>query len=241
MELIDAILLIIVGIGAGFVQRVSGFGLGIFAMLFLPHFLPSHTAAATIVGICSMVTSSYNAVKYRKDIPYRTILPLLFSAMISIPIAVYFSSRVPKGIFEILLGVVLVLLSFYFLFFNKSIKIKASTLNGAISGTLSGVLNGLFSTGGPPAVLYLTHATTTNAAYFAGIQFYFGLTNIYASVMRVFSGLVTLDVLIMSAFGLFGCLLGDFLGKGVFDKLDGEKLKKIIYIGMIVSGIVMII
>ena len=241
MGLVDWILLITVGIGAGFVQRVSGFGLGIFAMLFLPHLLPSHTAAATIVGMCSMVTSSYNAAKYRKDIPYRTVLPLLVSAMISIPFAVYFSSKVPKGIFEILLGAVLVLLSVYFLFFNKSIKIKASAVNGAVSGTLSGLLNGLFSTGGPPAVLYLTHATATNAAYFAGIQFFFGLTNIYASAMRVIGGLVTLDILIMSAFGLLGCLIGDFLGKGVFDKLNGEMLKKIIYIGMIISGIVMII
>lgn len=241
MGFVDAVLLIIVGIGAGFVQRVSGFGLGIFAMLFLPHFLPSHTAAATIVGICSMVTSSYNAVKYRKDIPYKTVLPLLLSAMISIPFAVYFSSKVPKGIFEILLGAVLVILSIYFLFFNKSIKIKASPVNGAVSGTLSGILNGLFSTGGPPAVIYLTHAAASNGAYFAGIQFFFGLTNIYASVMRVFGGLVTLDVLTMSAFGLFGCLLGDFLGKGVFDKLDANMLKKIIYIGMIVSGIIMII
>ena len=241
MELIDGLLLIIVGIGAGFVQRVSGFGLGIFAMLFLPHFMPSHTASATIVGICSMVTSSYNAVKYRKDIPYKTVLPLLLAAIVSIPPAVYFSSNVPKEIFEILLGAVLVLLSVYFLFFNKAIKIKASILNGAISGTLSGILNGLFSTGGPPAVLYMTHATAANAAYFAGIQFYFGLTNVYATGMRVISGLVTSDILLMSLVGLFGCLIGDFLGKGVFDKLDGEMLKRIIYIGMIISGVVMII
>lgn len=241
MDPFEIVLLTIVGIGAGFVQRVSGFGLGIFAMLFLPHFLPSHTAAATIVGVCSMVTSSYNAVKYRKDIPYKTVLPLLVSALVSIPIAVYFSSKVPKGIFEVLLGGVLILLSVYFLFFNKSARIKASVLNGAISGTLSGVLNGLFSTGGPPAVLYLTHATVTNAAYFAGIQFFFGLTNIYATAMRAFGGFFTFDILSFSAFALSGCLVGDFLGKSVFDKLNGEKLKKIIYIGMIISGAVMII
>ena len=59
--------------------------------------------------------------------------------------------------------------------------------------------------------------------------------------MSVLGGHVTLDVLTMSAFGLFGCLLGDFLGKGVFDKLDANMLKKIIYIGMTVSGIIMII
>ena len=241
MELFDEILLIIVGIGAGFVQRVSGFGLGIFAMLFLPHFLPTHTAAATVVGICSLVTSTMNAVKYRRDINYKTVLPLLFAAAVSIPIAVYFSAKVSKGVFEILLGTVLILLSIYFLFFNKSVKLKASVLGGTIAGTLSGILNGLFSTGGPPAVLYLANVSASNAAYFAGIQFYFALTNIYATVMRAISGLLTLDVLLLSIFGLVGCVVGDFLGKSVFERLDGEKLKRIIYIGMIASGIVMII
>ena len=41
------------------------------------------------------------------------------------------------------------------------------------------------------------------------------------------------------SFGVAGCLVGDFIGKKVFDKLDSDKLKKIIYIGMIISGIVM--
>ena len=40
------VLLLLVGAGAAFIQRVSGFGLGIFAMLFLPHVLPSAAAAA---------------------------------------------------------------------------------------------------------------------------------------------------------------------------------------------------
>ena len=59
--------------------------------------------------------------------------------------------------------------------------------------------------------------------------------------MRAASGLITMQVLGLSAFGLAGCMLGDFLGRSVFDKLDGEKLKKIIYVGMIVSGAAMIL
>jgi uncharacterized membrane protein YfcA len=240
MELTDAILLTIVGVGAGFVQRVSGFGLGIFAMLFLPYFLPTHTAAATIVGICSVVTSSYNAIKYRKSIPYRTVMPMLVASLVSIPIAVYFSSKVEKELFEVLLGVVLVILSIYFLFFAKTVKLKATKLNGALAGVLGGALNGLFSTGGPPAVLYLTHATETNLAYFSGIQFYFGVTNVYATVMRAVSGLMTFDILLLSVFGFAGCLFGDFLGKTVFDKLNSARLKTVIYIGMIISGVLML-
>lgn len=241
MEAWEYILLALIGLGGGFIQRVSGFGLGIFVMLFLPHFLPSHTAAATISCLFSCGTSTYNAIKYRKNIPIKTVLPLLIAAGITIPIAVCFAVWVPKSFFEVLLGAVLILLSLYFLFFSKRISIKPTVVNGLLAGGIGGALNGLFSTGGPPIVLYLTHATDNNMAYFAAIQFYFSLTNIYATAMRAVSGAITAEILIYAAIGVIGCMVGDSLGKLVFDKLNAEKLKLIIYIGMIISGILMII
>lgn len=241
MELFQAVLLILVGMGAGFVQRVSGFGLGIFAMMFLPHFLPSHTAAATVSTLFSCVTSVYNGVKYRKNVAVRTALPMLCAALISIPVGVYFSVAVSGEIFEILLGAVLIVLSVYFLFFSQRIRMKATAANGALAGALGGGLNGLFSTGGPPVVLYLSHALQDKNAYFATIQFYFGVTNLYSVASRAAGGLVTGQVLLFAAVGIAGCMAGDFAGRMVFDRLDAKKLRLVIYIGMILSGISMIL
>ena len=237
MEYLYAIL---VGFGAAFVQRVSGFGLGIFAMMFLPHFMPSHTAAATISCLFSCYTTTVNSLKYRKNVSYKIAVPMLAAALISIPIAVYFSTKVEAHLFKILLGSVLIILSIYFLFFNKKIKIKPTPVNGVIAGTLGGALGGLFSTGGPPAVLYLTNATTDNATYFATIQFYFCLTNYYTTATRAISGLISVDLLIYAAVGIIGCIAGDFFGTKVFNKLDAKKLKYVIYVGMIISGILML-
>lgn len=240
MEPLHFLYVILVGIGAAFVQRVSGFGLGIFAMMFLPHFLPSHTAAATISCLFSCYTTTFNSIRYRKNVAYKTAFPMLAAALISIPIAVYFAAKVSADIFKILLGSVLVILSIYFLFFNKKIKIKPTIPNGIIAGTLGGALNGLFSTGGPPAVLYLTNATPDNITYFATIQFYFCLTNIYATANRAISGLITWELLLYAAVGIIGCIGGDFLGGKIFNKLDAQKMKYVIYIGMIISGILML-
>lgn len=236
-----AILIALVGVGANFVQRVSGFGLGIFAMLFLPYFLPSPVVAATISCLLSCTTTTYNAIKYHKQTPYKTILPILISAFIVIPFAVYFATKVPDRIFEIILGVMLIILSLYFLFLDHRISFKASASKGAFCGAIGGILNGLFSTGGPPVVLYLTHATNDKQSYFAGIQFYFCLTNLYSIAMRAINGLVTLELIIYSAIGAVGCLIGDLIGIVIFNKLDGAKLKKIIYVGMVISGAIMII
>ena len=235
----EILLLILVGAGGGFIQRVSGFGLGIFVMMFLPHFLPNHTAAAAVSALFACATATYNAIRYRKDIAVKTALPMMCAALVSIPIAVYFASRVSGDTFKILLGSVLIVLSLYFLFFNKHIRIRPTLTNGVVSGALGGTLGGLFSTGGPPAVLYLTHAAKDNITYFATIQFYFAFTNIYGTINRAINGIITKDVLIYAAIGIVGCMAGDFLGKLIFDKLDGQKLKTIIYSGMIISGILM--
>ena len=232
------IFLILIGMGAGFVQRVSGFGLGIFAMVFLPHFMPAQSAAA-ISCLFSCVTSSYNAIRYRRNIVYRTALPMVAAALITIPLAVFFAKRISGNGFQLLLGVVLILLSLYFLVFNHRVKIAPTARNGFLAGAVGGTLNGLFSTGGPPVVLYLSCATTNKEVYFATIQFYFCFTNIYAIIMRGVNGILTKDAVIYAAIGLVGCMAGDALGKRVFHKLNGEMLKRIIYIGMIVSGIVM--
>ena len=114
MEWMHGISLFLIGIGAGFVQRVSGFGLGIFAMVFLPHFMPAQNAAS-ISCLFSCVTSTYNAIRYRKNIAYRTALPMVVAALMTIPIAVYFSRKISGHSFHVLLGIVLILLSLYFL------------------------------------------------------------------------------------------------------------------------------
>ncbi|MBQ5816239.1 MAG: sulfite exporter TauE/SafE family protein [Oscillospiraceae bacterium] len=239
MELWLGLFLVLIGTGAGFIQRVSGFGLGIFAMLFLPHFMPSHTAAAAISSLFACLTATYNAIRYRKNVAYKTALPMICAALISIPIAVHFSAVVSGNIFKLLLGGVLIVLSLYFMFINKSVKIKPTFLNGVLSGALGGTLGGLFSTGGPPAVLYLSSATTDNMTYFATIQFYFCFTNLYATSIRIVNGIIDLEILILAAIGMVGCMIGDFVGKKVFDKLDSKKLRYVIYVGMLISGVVM--
>ncbi len=235
------LLLILVGFGAGFVQRVSGFGLGIFAMMFLPHFMPSQTAAVVVSNLFSSGTTTYNTLYYRKDIALKTALPMLLAAVVCIPSAVYCAKWVSGALFSRLLGGILVALSVYFLFFSAKITIRPTVGNGILSGALGGVLGGLFSTGGPPAVLYLSNATPTPAVYFATIQFYFCVTNLYTVATRAVNGDITLLTLGYAAVGFLGCIAGDLVGRRVFKHLNAERLKRIIYIGMIVSGLVMIL
>ena len=240
----DAGQLIIVSIisaAGAFIQRVTGFGFGIFVMLFFPYIMQTPTSAAAVSTLVSCVVSVYNAIIYRKNVPYKKIIPLIVSALITIPISVYFSVLISGDFFKKALGIVLVGLSVYFIFFSNRIKIRPTVKNSMIAGGTSGVLTGLFSTGGPPVVLYLMNAFADNTVYFASTQFYFGLTGIYSTVVRAINGIVTLEVIVYFVIGFIGSIVGNYIGKKVFDKLDSQKLRLLIYLGMIVSGIIMVV
>ena len=236
----SAVTVFTVSAGGGFIQRVTGFGFGIFVMMFFPYLVSEHTGAAAISTLVSCLISSYNAYVYRKDIPYKKIIPMIIGALVFIPLAVRFSVLVSADIFKKMLGIVLIILSIYFLFFNTKIKIRPTGINGFAAGGLGGILTGLFSTGGPPIVLYLMNAMTDNVVYFASAQFYFGITGIYSSVVRLLNGIITKEVLIFTIIGFVGCIAGNFVGKKVFYMLDAQRLKQIVYIGMIIFGVIMI-
>lgn len=240
LDLLNIILLILISAGAGFVQRVAGFGLGIFAMLFLPYLMPPGVAVV-VACLLSSCTTSYNAVKHRKNIHFSTMLPPLAAALVIIPVMVRFSATVPEEQLKLLLGAVLITLSLYFIFFSKKIHIRPSVPAGLLCGAMGGTMSSLFSMGGPPIVLYLIHALEDKTVYFATIQFYFAVNNIYTTAVRAANGIITGQMLLLSAIGVVGCFMGNRIGGLVFDRLDSEKVRLIIYVSMIVSGVLMIV
>ena len=227
--------------GGAFVQRVTGFGMGIFAMLFLPYFMTAPGMAAAVIGLVNCAGSVYNAIRHRKHIQLRLMLPMVGTALAVIPLAVYWSASLPQSLMKQLLGVVLVVLSIWFLFFSKRVHLKPTVPNGMAAGAVSGMLNGMFTTGGPPAVLYLIHATSDKTVYFATIQAFFASTNAFSTVNRALNGLVSGQVLLLAVLSMAGWGIGNTIGRAVFEKLDAQKLRQVVYYGMIVSGVLMIV
>lgn len=232
-------LLVLLCFVGSFVQRITGFGFGIFVMMFLPTLLGSQTEAAALSGLLSCVTCIYNGIRCRKQIRFRLLVPVLLAAMITIPIAVSFTASAPEKLMRYLLGGALIGLSIYFLFFAEKIRLRPTVPNGILAGGLGGIMNGLFSAGGPPVVLYLVQALPDKTAYFATIQTYFALTNLYSAANRILQGIITWEIMGLFCVSVLGSLLGNYTGGKVFDRLDGNKIKKLVYMGMIVSGVLM--
>ena len=130
-------------IGAAFVQRVSGFGFGIFIMTVLPFLLPTYGEATALSGLLALVTSLVITFRYRHYILWRRLLPILLTFLIVSAFAVGILAYAPELLLRRILGVVLILASLYFFALSHRIQLRPNLGIQVGLGPLSGLIGGL--------------------------------------------------------------------------------------------------
>ena len=236
--LFNSILCFLVSCTGSLIQRITGFGYGIFVMMFFPHFMGAYGEANALAGMISATTSLVVAFSMRKQINWKNLpAPLLCSVCASF-IAVEFMAGQTDKILKLMLGITLIVLSIYFFFFSGKIQFKPAIWKGALAGALSGVMTGLFAMGGPPMVIYFMMSSKDMKEYLATIQMYFALSNIFSTAIKARAGYVTREVLIFYVIAVLAALMGVLLGKRVFNRCKPAVLKKAIYGFMAISGVI---
>lgn len=239
IEIYKLILIALVTLGASYVQTVTGFGFGIFAMMFYTSFL-LYTEANVLSSILSAVTSTVMIVGLYKKTSWKNLIFTLIGSFVASYLAINYMKDAQNDLLILLLGIALFVLSVYFFFFTSKIKIRPTWYAGLIAGMISGVMGGLFSIGGPPVVVYYLQSEKDTDSYMATISMYFLLSGITSIIMKAASGFVTVNVWIGILVGLAGLVFGSFLGNKTKNKIDANLLKKLVYGFMAVSGLIRI-
>ena len=240
LELYILVLIGTVVLCAGFVQSVTGFGFGIFSMIFLPHLL-LYSEANAVASTLSAVTSALVLVATWRKVNLKNLVFPLIGCLVSTYLAVQFIKSQDNRVLTLLLGVVLTALSAYFFFFSDKIKIKPTPAAGLIAGLLSGILEGMFSIGGPPVVIYYLQSEEDTDSYLATVSAYFVCSGAIAITTKALSGFYTVNVLWCLLIGLVGLAAGALIGKKTRAKVKPAMIKKAVYAVMAVSGIVNIV
>ncbi len=218
------------------VQRLSGFGLATLLMALLPIFM-NFTDALVITGVVGCVGSVALAIQQRRYIQWKKL---------AIPVAAYvvvgfFVTRLvaanAAADFKRWLGLFLFALALYFILLSKRIHIKGSVPSGLLVGAISGVGNNLFNVGGPPMAVYLLNVCDSNLAYLATMQVFLAIISGYTNIVRAASGMFYIGILPMVPAAVIGMALGFLVGGRIFHKLDGEKLKTVVYVVVAASGL----
>ena len=225
---------------ASYIQSVTGFGFGIFAMIFLPSLL-LYTESNALSTILSAFTSVYLTFLMRKHISWKNIVFPIVGYIVSSVISVVFIKTQTNETLKLLLGIALFVLSIYFFFFSNKIKIKPSWYAGLLAGLVSGVMGGMFAMSGPPVVIYFMQSEESSDRYLGTLSAYFIVSGAISIVTKAAAGFVTTSVLIGVAVGAVGMAIGAVLGKLSRERIKPDNIKRAVYAVMAVSGIVNIV
>lgn len=224
---------------AGIIQAVTGFGGGIVMMMVLPNLFSMNQASSISGAVCIPLAWAI-AWRYRKHLNLKKILIPLSAYLFCSTIAIHIATIVDMNQWKPIFCGLLIILSIYFMFFSTRIQVSDSVAVGLICGGLAGLLGGFFGIGGPPMVLYFLAATDSKEEYLGNINGVFAFTTLYQSIARVFIGLLAINFAVMITVGIIGILAGRFVGSKISDKLDVEKMKRIIYVMLAFFGVLTI-
>lgn len=99
------------------------------------------------------------------------------------------------------------------------------------------LFGGLFGIGRPLLVLYFLAVSKSKEEYLGNINGVFAITTLQQLITRISVGILTWEAVPAILVGIVFVLIGRFWGSRVVDKLDVARMKRGIYIFLIIAGI----
>lgn len=228
-------------VGGGVVQSTTGFGYGIFVMIFFPLFLPLIQASALSSAISFFLVTTLTW-KYRRYIKLRdVIVPSLFYLLVS-TVLIWYAPGFDFHIISIVYAVFMIVLAVYMLFFSARLKIKANVVSALLCSGVSGAGSGLFGIGGPPMTLYYMALYGGDKYHYLGtLQCFFWITGLANNITRLSNGLLSKDVLLLIIPGFLGQAIGVWIGGRIVGKISQNAFKYVVYGFLAVSGVITLI
>ncbi len=231
---------IIAAVCAFFVKGISGFANTLIFTSILS-FGNNNVNISPVELVLGYPSNIILAVRERKSIDWKICLPLALLVIAgSIPGALFLKNA-ETGIIKILFGLIIVLIGAEMLLREfKPRKMKGSKIAMGAIGLLSGILCGLYGVG---ALLgaYMSRVTDDSSSFKANLCVVFTVDNTFRLILYSIWGIITLDVLkqalLLFPFALLGLALGIFSGKHI----DEKRIKRIVIVLLIISGLALIL
>lgn len=233
----DYFFLAIIFFTAGLVQGLSGFGAALVGMPLLTLMLDVKTAVP-LMALCGMVLLSIMSLQLKQSMDGKKIIPLLLGSVPGLPFGLYLLKNYDETLMKLILATVLVAYSTYSLLAGE-LRMKMGDRGGYFFGFLSGVLGGALSTNGPPVIVYATLRGYTGDKFKATLTLFFLVNGVFIVGAHALSGLTTLATLISFALCAPFIALGTLTGAALYERLDQNSFRKIVYILVFFMGILL--
>jgi len=224
---------------AGFVQGMTGFGSVLVALPLLSLFLDVKVAIP-LCSLNSVVITTFLALRLRKDLDWRKILPLCLAAIPGMVVGVTLLKKVSSQSLSMALGVLLVTYSCYCLL----VKVRQRKLHPGwsyLAGFSSGAIGAAFSAGGPPTIIYATLNDWDKDEIKATLSGFFLFNSYLSATAHAVSGMTTVTVLTSFFYSAPFVLLATVLGSLCYGRIERAFYLKVIFAFLILMGTMMIV
>lgn len=228
------------GLAGGLVNGLTGFGTGLTALTFWLYVVPPVVAAPMVV-ICSVVGQLQTLPKIWHAISWRRVMPFIIGGLLGVPVGTWLLPGVPVAAFKLFIGVFLICFCGFMLLRGRAFNITfGGRAADTVIGFVGGVLGGIAGLSGAPTTIW------------AGLRGWdkdekrsiFQAFNLTILAIAFFSqwagGLMTREVGWMALIALPGTLVGVWIGRRLYEKLDVRGFDRVVYIVLLCSGVAMI-
>jgi uncharacterized membrane protein YfcA len=176
----------------------------------------------------------------RRELEPVRLVQLIAGSIAGAPLGVYALATLPLTVINRLIGVVLVGVVALEWWRVRPRELSAPAW-GLSAGALAGVMGGAIGTPGPPVILYCTAQGWSPRTMKANLLAFFIVNQAVTLAGYWWVGLVTGDVLALSATLGLPALAGIAAGAALFDRIDAARFRQIVYGVLLVSGVALLL
>lgn len=237
--MIKEFLFLILILLANIVQGITGFAGTILAMP-LSIFLVDLSTSKPILNVLGVFSGIYVCIVSHNKIKFKLIFRILIIMSIGMFLGFFIVDKLRdyEKIQYKILGAFILIIGFNNIFkpFSK-FKLKENSLVYDVILFFAGIFHGMFVTGGPLLVLYLSNKTKDKTEFRATISFIWIVLNSIILLQNIKSGLFVEKTLILTAFSIPIIFLSMFIGNLIHKKISQEFFMKLTNILLVISGL----
>lgn len=220
---------------AGLLQGLVGFGASLLAMPVLLFFIDVKTAVPLCI-LDGLVLTAFMGFQLRGHVQLAKLGPLLFGLPLGILAGVSFLAHVDGMVVMFLLGLLITGYALYSLLASPAPR-RLHPAWGVLAGFMSGAISAGFSGGGPPTIIYSQLAGWKRDQFKATLAVFFIVVTVFSSTGHALAGLITPQVLVLTACSAPCVVLGAVLGLKWSQGVDEASFRRYVLFLLIMLGV----
>jgi uncharacterized protein len=234
------LILILIFFLAGIIPEITGFGVATVSMSLILFFLPPEIAIP-LVAMVSVFATGIIAARIKTKGVFKKITPLILGAVIGVPLGMFFLNSVSQNILRIFISFFLISYAIYGLLVKKQAFLPRNKISGGITGVIAGFFSASFNIHGPLVGIYASPEALKNPdVYKDTVATYMFIAGLFTVFGHFINGRITLETLTLLIYAIPAMVCGLFVGNKLFNRLNGDMVKKIVYIFVLMAGIILL-